>query len=206
MAEVEGEDKSTSDAESKNNFKHQRGQRSKIPRGADLEDDETDFGNSFDNIPIPSDIPTDLTKVGDIDFEVGVSFNIDDAMIEEVIEPMNVLIDGIILGKGKEIHIERDLVERGNPASLAQTHHSVDGPSTFEINAKTLGIPLDAKGIPRAPSHGDMVPTTSLSTIRATPTSQGIFTSAIKILGNEYLTLLKQTPFAKVSDRHGEAS
>ncbi|KAL2943450.1 Tropomyosin [Bienertia sinuspersici] len=143
--------------------------------------DETDFGNAFDNIPIPSDIPTDLTKEGDIDFETGVSFNVDDAMIEEATEPLNVLTD-------------------------RTSQHSVDGPSTFEINAKALGTPLDDRGIPRAPSHGDVAHAPSISTIRVTPASQGIFTSAIKILGNEYLTLLKQTPFDKVSDRHGEAS
>ncbi|KAL2896380.1 30S ribosomal protein S7 [Bienertia sinuspersici] len=151
-----------------------KGRRSKKPRVADSEGDETDFGNAFDNIPIPSDIPTDLTKNRS--------------------------------GKGKDIHIEKDLVERSNPASPAQSQHSVDGPSTFEINAKTLGTPLDDRGIPRAPSHGDVAHAPSISTIRVTPASQGIFTSAIKILGNEYLTLLKQTPFDKVSDRHGEAS
>ncbi|KAL2944067.1 hypothetical protein RDABS01_032414, partial [Bienertia sinuspersici] len=203
---VSDNDKSTSDAESDVNFKHQRGRRSKKPRVADSEGDETDFGNAFDNIPIPSDIPTDLTKVGDIDFEMGVSFNVDDAMIEEATEPLNVLTDRIVPGKGKGIRIEKDLAERSNPASPAQSQHSVDGPSTFEINAKTLGTPLDDRGIPRAPSHGDVAHAPSISTIRVTPASQGIFTSAIKILGNEYLTLLKQTPFDKVSDRHGEAS
>ncbi|KAL2934874.1 Plectin [Bienertia sinuspersici] len=152
LDEVEGEDKSTSDAE-----------------------------NAFENIPIPSDIPIDLNQVGDMDFEMVASFNIDDAMIGEATEPLNVLTDRPNPGKGKDIHMERDLVERSNSASPVQTHHSVDGPSTFEINAKTLCIPLDAKGIPRAPSH------------------------AIRILGNEYLTLLKQTPFDKVSERHGEA-
>ncbi|KAL2938715.1 Enoyl-CoA hydratase AFT3-1 [Bienertia sinuspersici] len=86
---------------------------------------------------------------------MGASFNIDYAMIEEAIEPLNVLTDKAVPGKGKNIYIERDLVERSNPASPVQTHHSIDGPSTFDINAKTLGIPLDAKGIPRAPSHGD---------------------------------------------------
>ncbi|KAL2929660.1 Enolase, partial [Bienertia sinuspersici] len=136
-------------------------------------------------------------NVGDMDFEMGASFNIDDAMIEEAIEPLNVLIDRIVLGKGRDIHLERHLVERSNPASLVQTHYSVDGPSTFEIDAKTLCVPLDAKGIPRAPSHGYAVPAPSISTIRITPASQRIFTSAIRILGNEYLTLLKQTPFDK---------
>ncbi|KAL2901553.1 E3 ubiquitin-protein ligase TRIM71 [Bienertia sinuspersici] len=188
------EDKSTSDAESEINFKHQRGRRSKKPRTADLEGNETDFGNAFDNIPIPSNISIDLTKVGDIDFEMGTSFNNDDAMIEEAIEPLNVHTD------------KTGLVKRSNPASPAQTHHSINGPSMFEINAKTLGIPLDAKGIPRAPLYGDAIPTPLISTIHVTPASQGIFTSAIRILGNEYLTLLKQTPFDKVSDRHGEAS
>ncbi|KAL2933916.1 GATA transcription factor 14 [Bienertia sinuspersici] len=114
-------DKSTSDAESDVNFKHQRGRRSKKPRVAGSEGDETDFGNAFDNIPIPSDIPTDLTKVGDIDFEMGVSFNVDDAMIEEATEPLNVLTDRTIPGKGKDIHIEKDLVERSNLASPAQS-------------------------------------------------------------------------------------
>ncbi|KAL2894557.1 Serine/threonine-protein phosphatase 7 long form-like protein [Bienertia sinuspersici] len=179
-------DKSTSDAESDVNFKHQRGRRSKKPRVADSEGDEIDFWNAFDNIPIPSDIPTDLTK--------------------EATEPLNVLTDRTVLGKGKDIHIEKDLVERSNPASPAQSQHSVDGPWTFEINAKTLGTPPDDRGIPKAPSHGDAAPAPSISTIRITPASQGIFTSSIKILGNEYLTLLKQTPFDKVSDRHGEAS
>ncbi|KAL2944496.1 Glucosamine-6-phosphate deaminase [Bienertia sinuspersici] len=145
-------------------------------------------------------------RVGDIDFEMGASFNIDDAMIEEAIELLNVLTNRIILGKGKEIHVEKNLVKRGNFASLTQAHHSVDGPLVFEINAKTLGIPLDAMGILRALSHGDAVPASSIFTICITPASHGIFTSAIKILGNEYLTLLKQTPFDKVSDRHGEAS
>ncbi|KAL2897225.1 Protein Hook-like protein 3 [Bienertia sinuspersici] len=205
MHTVEGEDKSTSDAESEINFKHQRGRRSKKPRTADLEGDETDFRNAFENIPIPSDIPIDLNQVGDMDFEMGASFNIDDAMIGEATEPLNVLTDRPNPGKGKDIHMERDLVERSNSASPVQTHHSVDGPSTFEINAKTLCIPLDAKGIPRAPSHGDAAPAPPISTIRVTPASQGIFTSAIRILGNEYLTLLKQTPFDKVSERHGEA-
>ncbi|KAL2943460.1 Tropomyosin-1 [Bienertia sinuspersici] len=205
LDEVEGEDKSTSDAESEINFKHQRGRRSKKPRTADLEGDETDFRNAFENIPIPSDIPIDLNQVGDMDFEMGASFNIDDAMMGEATEPLNVLTDRPNPGKGKDIHMERDLVERSNSASPVQTHHSVDGPSTFEINAKTLCIPLDAKGIPRAPSHGDAAPAPPISTIRVTPASQGIFTSAIRILGNEYLTLLKQTPFDKVSERHGEA-
>ncbi|KAL2944025.1 Serine/threonine-protein phosphatase 7 long form-like protein, partial [Bienertia sinuspersici] len=186
MAEVEGEDKSTSDVESKINFKHQKGRRSMKPRAADLEGNETDFWNAFDNILIPSDIPTDLTKVGDIDFEMGALFNIENAMIEEASEPLNVPSERIVPRKGKEIHIERYLVERSNPASPAQTHHYVDGPLTFEINAKTLSTPLDAKGIPRAPSHGDVVPTPLISTIRFTPASQGIFTSAIKILGNEH--------------------
>ncbi|KAL2938251.1 E3 ubiquitin-protein ligase TRIM71 [Bienertia sinuspersici] len=205
LDEVEGEDKSTSDAESEINFKHQRWRRSKKPRTADLEGDERDFRGAFQNIPIPSDIPIDLTQVGDMYFEMGASFNIDDAMIGEATEPLNVLTDRPNPGKGKDIHMERDLVERSNPASPVKTHHSVDGPSTFKINARTLGIPLDAKGIPRAPSHGDAVPTLLISTIHVTPASQGIFTSAIRILGNEYLTLLKQTPFDKVSDRHGEA-
>ncbi|KAL2900616.1 Protein MAIN-LIKE 2 [Bienertia sinuspersici] len=205
LDEVEGDDKSTSDAEFEINFKHQRGRRSKKPRTADLEGDETDFRGAFENIPIPSDIPIDLTQVGDMYFEKGASFNIDDAMIGEATKPLNVLTDRPNPGKGKDIHMERDLVERSNPASPVQTHHSVDGPSTFEINARTLGIPLDAKGIPRAPSHGDAVPAPPISTIRVTPASQGIFTSAIRILGNEYLTLLKQTPFDKVSDRHREA-
>ncbi|KAL2895349.1 E3 ubiquitin-protein ligase TRIM71 [Bienertia sinuspersici] len=196
-------DKSTRDAESDVNFKHQRGRRSKKPRVAESEGDETDFGNVFDNIPIPSDIPTDLIKVGDINFEMGASFNVDDAMIEEAIEPLNVVTDRTVPSKGKDIQIERDLVERSNPASPAQSQHAVDGPSTFEINAK---IPLDDRGTLRSPSYGDAAPAPSISTIRVTPDSQGIFTSAIKILGNEYLTLLKQTPFDKVSDRHGEAS
>ncbi|KAL2941883.1 Tuftelin [Bienertia sinuspersici] len=200
-----GEDKSTSDVESEINFKHQRGRRSKKPRTADLEGDETDFRNAFENIPIASDISIDLTQVGDMDLEMGASFNVDGAMIEEATEPLKVLTDRPNPGKGKDIHMERDLVERSNPASPVQTHHSVDGPSTFEINAKTLGIPHDAKGIPRAPSHGDAVPAPPISTIRVTLASQGIFTSAIRILGNEYLTLLKQIPFDKVSDRHGEA-
>ncbi|KAL2897523.1 Myosin-6 [Bienertia sinuspersici] len=204
--EVEGEDKSTSDAKSDINFKHLRGRRSKKPRTADLEGDETDFGNAFDNIPIPSDIPIHLIQVSDIDFEMGASYNIDDAIIEEAIEPLNVLTDRTVPGKGKDIHLERDLVERSNPASPAQTRHSVDGHSTFENNVKTLGIPLDAKGIPRASSHGDVVPPPSIFTIRDIPASQDIFTLAIRILGNEYLTLLKQTPFDKVSDIHGEAS
>ncbi|KAL2930495.1 Serine/threonine-protein phosphatase 7 long form-like protein [Bienertia sinuspersici] len=179
-------DKSTSDAESDVNFKHQRGRRSKKPRVADSEGDETDFGNAFDNIPIPSDIPTDLTKMGDIDFEMGASFNVDDAMIEEATEPLNVLTDRTVPGKGKDIHIEKDLVERSNPASPAQSQHSL----------------MDLRQLP----HMAMRLAPSISTIRVTPASQGIFTSAIKILGNEYLTLLKQTPFDKVSDRHGEAS
>ncbi|KAL2904073.1 Photoreceptor cilium actin regulator [Bienertia sinuspersici] len=183
----------------------ERGRRSKKPRTADLEGDETDFRNAFENIPIASDIPIDLTQVGDMDFEMGALFNIDDAMIGEATEPLNVLIDRPNPGKGKDIHMERDLVERSNPASPVQTHQSVDGPSMFEINAKTLGIPIDAKGIPRAPSHGDAVPAPPISTICITPASQGIFILAIKILGNEYLTLLKETPFDKVSDRHGEA-
>ncbi|KAL2897343.1 Ribosome maturation factor RimP [Bienertia sinuspersici] len=169
-AEIEDEDKSTSDDE---------GRRCRKPRVANFEGNETNFGNAFDNIPIPSDIPIDLTKVGDIDFVMGASFNIDNAMIEEGILPLIVLTNRTTPGRGKEIRIERNLVKRGNSSSPMQTHHSIDGPSTFEINAKTLGIPLDAKGI---------------------------FTSAIKILGNEYLTLLKQTPFDKVSNRHGEAS
>ncbi|KAL2937869.1 Ribonuclease HII [Bienertia sinuspersici] len=118
---------------------------------------------------------------------MGASFNIDNTMIKEGIEPLNVLTNRIVLGKGKDIHIKRDIVERGNSSSPAQTHPSVDGPLAFEINVKTLGIPLDARGIPRA-------------------SSCGIFTSSIKVLENEYLTLLKQTPFDKVSDRHGEAS
>ncbi|KAL2937794.1 Spike glycoprotein [Bienertia sinuspersici] len=206
MDEVEGEDKSTSDVESKINFKHQRRRRSKKPRAADLEGEETDFGNAFDNIPIPLDIPTDLTKVGDIDFKIGASFNIDDAMIEEAIEPLNVLTNRTVPGKGKEIHSERNLVERENSASPTQTHHSVDGPSVFEISSKTLGIPLDAKGIPRSHLHGDAVPALSISTIRVTPASQGIFTPAIKIFGNEYLILFKITPIDKVSDRLREAS
>ncbi|KAL2926831.1 Kinesin-like protein KIFC1 [Bienertia sinuspersici] len=197
LDKVEGEDKSTSDAESEINFKHQRGKRSKKPRTADFEGDETDFRNAFENIPIPSDIPIDLTQVGDMDFKMGASFNIDNAMIEEAIEPLNVLTDRPNPGKGKDIHMERELVERSNPASPVQTHHSVDGPSTFEINARTLSIPLDAKGIPRAPSHGDAVPAPPISTIRVTLASQGIITSAIRILKNEYLTLLKQTPFDK---------
>ncbi|KAL2898156.1 Ribonuclease HII [Bienertia sinuspersici] len=104
---------------------------------------------------------------------MGASFNIDDAMIEEAIEPLNVLIDRTIPGKGKYIHIERNLAERSNLASPAQTHHPVHGPSMFENNAKTLGIPLDAKGIPKAPSHGDAVPTPSISTICVTSASQG---------------------------------
>ncbi|KAL2924452.1 Dehydrogenase patE [Bienertia sinuspersici] len=193
----EGESKITSNDKSKINFKHQRGRRSKKLRAADLEGDETNFKYAFDNIPIPSDIPIDLTKVGDIDFKMGASFNIDAAMIEEAIEPLNVLTNKTITMKGKDIHIERNLVERSNPTSPTQTHHSVNGPSTFEISAKTLGIPLDAKGILRAPSHGDVFPAPSISTIRVTLSSRGIFTSAIKILGNEYLTLLKQTPFEK---------
>ncbi|KAL2896031.1 hypothetical protein RDABS01_037815 [Bienertia sinuspersici] len=205
-------DKSTSDVESDVNFKHQRGRRSKKPKVADSEGDETDFGNVFDNIPIPSDIPTDRTKVYYFlpsllfDFEMGASFNIDNAMIEEATEPPNVVTDRTVPGKGKDIHIERDLVERSNPASPARSQYFIDGPSTFEIDAKTLGTPLDDRGIPRAPSHGDAAPAPLISTICVTPTSQGIFTSAIKILRNEYLTLLKQTPFDKVSDRHGEAS
>ncbi|KAL2904192.1 Myosin-6 [Bienertia sinuspersici] len=150
IAKGDGEDKSTSDDESEINFKHQRGRRSKKLRTANLEGDEIDFRNTFGNIPIPSDIPTDLTK----DFKMGATFNFDDAMIKEAIEPVNVLTDRNSHRKGKEIHIERNLVERGNSASPAQTHHSVDGPSTFDINANTLVIPLDAKGIPRAPSHG----------------------------------------------------
>ncbi|KAL2905365.1 Telomerase reverse transcriptase [Bienertia sinuspersici] len=205
LDEVEGEDKSTSDAESEINFKHQKGRRSKRLRTADLEGDETDFRNAFENIPIPSDIPIDLTQVGDMDFEMGASFNIDDAMIGEATKTLNVLTNRPNPRKGKDIHMERDLVERSNSASLVQTHHSVDGPSTFEINAKTLCIPLDAKGIPRAPSYGYAAPAPLISTVRVTPASQGIFTSAIRILGNEYLTLLKQTPFDKVSERHGEA-
>ncbi|KAL2922228.1 Tropomyosin [Bienertia sinuspersici] len=205
LDEVEGEDKSTSDVESEINFKHQRGRRSKKPRTVDLEGDETDFRSAFENILIPSDIPIDLTQVGDMHFDMGASFNIDDAMIGDATEPLNVLTDRPNPGKGKDIHMERDLVESSNPTSPVQTHHPVDGPSTFEIDARTLGIPLDTKGIPRAPSHGDTVPAPPISTIRVTPASQGIFTSAIRILGNEYLTLLKQTPFDKVSDRHGEA-
>ncbi|KAL2938960.1 Phenylalanine--tRNA ligase beta subunit [Bienertia sinuspersici] len=185
IAEVKGEDKSTSDVESNIDFKHQRGRRSKKPRTADLEGDEIDFGNAFDSIPIPSDIPTDLTKAGDIDFEMGASFDIDDAMIEEAIEPLNVLTNRIILGKGKEIHIERNLVERGNSTSPTQAT-----------------IPLmDLRSL-----TWRCGPAPSISTIRVTSASQGILTSAIKILRNEYLTLLKQTPFNKVSDRHGEAS
>ncbi|KAL2933244.1 Protein MAINTENANCE OF MERISTEMS [Bienertia sinuspersici] len=175
MDEVEGEDKRTSDAESEINFKHQRGRRSKKPRTTDLKGDETDLGSTFDNIPILSYIPIDLTKVGDIDFEMGASFNIDYAMIEEAIEPLNVLTDRTVPGKGKGIYIERELVDGAILLPL-HTHHSIDGPATFEINAKTLGIPLDVKGIPRAPSHGDVVPAPSLSTIRITPASQGIFT------------------------------
>ncbi|KAL2902555.1 Protein MAIN-LIKE 2 [Bienertia sinuspersici] len=155
------------------NFKHQRGRRSKKPRTADLEGDETDFRNAFENILIPSDIPIDLTQMG-------ASFNIDDAMIGEATEPLNVVTDRPNPGKGKDIYIERDLVERSNPTSRVQAHYSVDGPSRFEINAKTLGIPLDAKGIPRVPSHGDAVPAPPISTIH-------------------------QTPFDKLSDRHGEA-
>ncbi|KAL2933242.1 putative ABC transporter ATP-binding protein y4gM [Bienertia sinuspersici] len=182
MDEVEGEDKSTSDAESEINFKHHRG-RSKKPRTTDLKGDETDFGNAFDNIPIPSDIPIDLTKI--LKWERHLMLTT--LLIEEAIKPLNVHIDRTVPRKGKGIHIERDLVESSNPASPAQTHHSVDGLST-------------------APSHGDPVPAPSISTIRVTPVSQGIFTSAIKILENEYLTLRKQTPFDKVSDRHGEAS
>ncbi|KAL2923566.1 Pectate lyase 1 [Bienertia sinuspersici] len=146
-----------------------------------------------------------MAEVGDIDFEIGASFNIDDAMIDEAIEPLYVLTNRTVPGKGKEIHIERNLVERGNSASPTQTHYFVNGLSVFEINAKTLGIPLDAKGIPRAPSHGDAIPAPSIFTIRITPASQGICTSVIKILENEYLTLPKQTPFDKVSVRHGEA-
>ncbi|KAL2944181.1 hypothetical protein RDABS01_032528 [Bienertia sinuspersici] len=165
----------------------ERERRSKKPRTADLEGDETDFRSAFENIPIPSDIPIDLTQVGDMDFEMGALFNIDDAMIGEATEPLN-----------------RDLVERSNPASPVQTHHSVDGPSTFEINTRTLGIPLDAKGIPRAPSHGDCGPRPPISTIRVTPASQGIFTSAIRILGMSTLHYLSKTPFDKVSDRHRE--
>ncbi|KAL2905019.1 Zona pellucida sperm-binding protein 3 receptor [Bienertia sinuspersici] len=204
MDGVEGEDKSASDAESEINFENQRGRRSKKPRTTNLEGDEIDFGNAFDNIPIPSDIPIDLTKF--YYFEMGAPFNIDDAMIEEAIEPLNKLTNKTIPRKSKDIHIERDLVERSNAASLTHTHHSIDGPFMFEINAKTLAIPLDANGISRAPSHGDAVPAPSISTIRVTTSSQGIFTSAIRILGHEYLTLLKQTPFNKVSDRHREAS
>ncbi|KAL2922485.1 Tropomyosin [Bienertia sinuspersici] len=163
----------------------------------------TKVNKVFGNDRSTSDAESDE---GDIDFETGVSFNVDGAMIEEATEPLNVLTDRTVPEKGKDIHIEKDLVERSNPASPAQSQHSVDGPSTFEINAKTLGTPLDDSGIPRAPSHGDVAHAPSISTIRVTPASQGIFTSAIKILGNEYLTLLKQTPFDKVSDRHGEAS
>ncbi|KAL2922648.1 Heat stress transcription factor A-1a [Bienertia sinuspersici] len=116
------------------------------------------------------DVEDEDKRTSDADFEMGVSFNIDDVMIEEAIEPLNVLTE-------------------------RTAHHSVDEPSTFKINAKTLGIPLDAKGIPRAPSLGNAVAAPSISTIRVTSASQGIFTSAIKILKNEYLTLLKQTPF-----------
>ncbi|KAL2934217.1 ATP-dependent RNA helicase DBP8 [Bienertia sinuspersici] len=170
MAEVEGEDKSTSNAKSKINFKHKRGRRNKKPRAADLEGDEIDFGNAFDNIPIPSDIPNDLVKVGDIDFEMGWSFNIHDAMVEEEIEPLNVLIDRTIPEKGKQIHIESDL----------------------------------AKWVILLPLHRPTIPP-STSPIRVTPASQGIFTSAIKVLENEYLTLLRQNPFDKVSDIHGES-
>ncbi|KAL2904847.1 putative methylthioribose-1-phosphate isomerase, partial [Bienertia sinuspersici] len=182
-------DKSTNDAKSNVNFKHQRGRRSKKPRVADSEGDETDFGN-----------------VGDINFEIGASFNVDDAMIEAATKPLNVVTNRIVPEKGKHIHIERDLVERSDPASPVQSQHSIDGPSMFEINAKTIGTPLDDRGIPEDPSHGDAARAPSISTIRVTTASQGIFTSAIKILGNEYLTLLKQIPFDKVSDRHGEAS
>ncbi|KAL2896036.1 hypothetical protein RDABS01_037820 [Bienertia sinuspersici] len=158
---------------------------------------ETDFRNAFDNIPIPSDIPTDLTKVGDIDFEMGASFNVDDAMIEEATEPLNVLIDRTVPRKGKDIHIEKDLVERSNPASPAQ-------PNILLMDLRRT--PLDDRGILRAPSDGDVAHAPSISTIRVTPASQGIFTSAIKILGNEYLTLLKQTPLTRSLTDIGEAS
>ncbi|KAL2900610.1 DNA-directed RNA polymerase subunit beta' [Bienertia sinuspersici] len=197
LDEVEGEDKSTSDAESEINFKTPEGRRSKKPRTGDLEGDETDFKNAFENIPIPSDIPIDLTQEGDLDFETGASFNIDDAMIGEATEPRNVLTDRPNPGKGKDIHMERDLVERSNPASPVQTHHSFDGLLRSRLTLKTLGIPLDAKGIPRAPSHGDAVPAPPISTIRITPASQGIFTLAIRILGMSTLHYLSKLPLTR---------
>ncbi|KAL2925467.1 Hydroxyacylglutathione hydrolase [Bienertia sinuspersici] len=53
MAEVEGEEKSTSDVESQINYKHQWGRRNKKPVAADLEGKEIDFKNTLDNTPIP---------------------------------------------------------------------------------------------------------------------------------------------------------
>lgn len=57
--------KDVSDAESESDvdFKHQR--RRSTGRGViDLGDDKSDYANALDDVPIPSNIPTDLTQVG----------------------------------------------------------------------------------------------------------------------------------------------
>lgn len=132
--------------------------------------------------------------------------NADGSILKEAVRLPTIAVGRTTPGRGKEIRLERNLVQTEDSASPTKSHLSVDGPSSFDVNAKTLATSLEARGVKATSLSGTAVPTVSVSALRVAPTSQGIFAKAIETLGSGYLTELKKTPFDKISKRHDEAS
>ncbi|KAL2937957.1 Pesticidal crystal protein Cry1Ad [Bienertia sinuspersici] len=74
-----------------------------------------------------------------------------------------------------------------------------EGPSSLAVAARKLGAQHGTGNVSADQEHDARVPSSSISTIRLTPTSLIAFTSATRVLDAQFLKMLKDTPFDKVS-------
>ena len=87
-------------------------------------------------------------------------------------------------------------------ASATQSHHSVDGPNTLEVATRGLRSADTDVGTPGGPK-GKLfcVAAASTTSFCPGPGSQSIFAAAIRVMGSEYLTSLKNGKFEEVEGK-----
>jgi len=87
-------------------------------------------------------------------------------------------------------------------ASATQSHHSVDGPNLLEV--ATRGLPsadTDIGTLRGSKGKLSCAATPSTTSFCPGPDSQSIFTVAIRVIGSEYLTSLKNIKFEEVEEK-----
>ena len=153
-------------------------------------------------------------QIGEFDLAQEATPIVDEQLLEDVSRAAKSSAPKATPGIGKDIEIVRKQTsphEVGSSASretealrasATQSHHSVDGPNSLEVATRGLrsaDADVGTPGGPRGKLSCAAAPSTT--SFCPGPGSQSIFTTAIRVMGSEYLTSLKNVKFEEVEGK-----